>query len=416
MQPAVLIRLKPTGPWRFGPGEGGQSRLDLTFRSDRLYSAVTLAMSKLGLLDSWLGATARSSHPAVSFTSLLPFQGDVLFAPPPATLWPPPPSLVISPNQAFLTKLRWTAARFVPLSLIEAIVLGQPVLADQWIPDPDSGCLLRRDRPGSSPLRTQVRSAIAVDRLTSGSVRATFQTCVEFEGGSGFWTLARYANREAESEWNAPLESAFRLLADSGFGARRTSGWGQTQPPEFQTGEWPRLLLPKAGRLLAAATEDREAFPLHWLLSLYVPASTDSIDWKAGDYSLTTRGGHVENGTASGTAKKIVKMIVEGSVISSEREPVGAAVNVAPDGFAHPVYRSGFAVSLKLPAILRGAPAEVTAETVEPPPSETDPPPAAEDLRPETIYESQPIEPVAEESIPQESDQQDPTQESPDEI
>jgi len=400
MQPAVLVRLKPTGPWRFGPGEGGQSRLDITFRSDRLYSAVTLAMQKLDLLDKWLDATARASHPAVSFTSLLPFQGDVLFAPPPATLWPPPPSLVVSPNQAFLTKLRWTAARFVPLSLIESILLGQPILADQWIPDPDSSCLLRRDRPSSSPFRTQVRSAIAVDRLTSGSVQATSQTCVEFESGSGLWTLARFADRNAESEWSGPLESAFRLLADSGFGARRTSGWGQTQPPEFQRGEWPRLLLPKAGRQSAEAARDDAGEPsLHWLLSLYVPAANDSIDWKAGDYSLATRGGHVENGAASGAVKKVLKMVAEGSVISSDKEPVGTAVDVAPDGFAHPVYRYGFALSLRLPAITHTAAAESAGETVEAP-----------------APESQAVEPVLEQSAEQEPAREQPAQESNDEL
>ncbi|MBV8831012.1 MAG: hypothetical protein JO108_17475, partial [Acidobacteriaceae bacterium] len=77
MQPAVLIRLRPTGPWRFGPGDGGDTRLDFTFRSDRLYSAVTLAMRKLGFLEEWLDATARRPEPAVTFSSLFPFQTDV---------------------------------------------------------------------------------------------------------------------------------------------------------------------------------------------------------------------------------------------------------------------------------------------------------------------------------------------------
>ena len=44
-------------------------------------------------------------------------------------------------------------------------------------------------------------------------------------------------------------------------------------------------------------------------------------------------------------------MVEEGSVISSAVQPRGTAVDVAPDGFAHAVFRSGVALSLKLPEI-----------------------------------------------------------------
>ncbi len=80
MQPAVLIRLRPAGPWRYGPGDGGHDRVDTLYRSDRLYSAVCLAMRQLGFLEEWLGATARASNPAVTFSSLFPFHGQTLFA------------------------------------------------------------------------------------------------------------------------------------------------------------------------------------------------------------------------------------------------------------------------------------------------------------------------------------------------
>jgi hypothetical protein len=44
-------------------------------------------------------------------------------------------------------------------------------------------------------------------------------------------------------------------------------------------------------------------------------------------------------------------MVEEGCVLAAATEPVGAAVDVAPDGFAHPVYRSGFALPVRLPVI-----------------------------------------------------------------
>jgi len=350
MQPAVLIRLQPLGPWRYGPGEGGFDQLDSLYRSDRLYSAVTLAMKQLGFLDEWLDATARASTPAVVFSSLFPFQADVLFAPPPATLWPPPSALVTAPSPVFLTKLRWSAARFVPLSLIESILLGENVLADQWIPDPESGCLLRRDRPTPSPFRAVTRTAAAVDRITRAAVHVTLSACVEFEPGSGLWTIARYADAGVESTWSLKLESAFRLLADTGFGARRSSGWGRSEVPQFQTGSWPALLTPKLSRSLRTERQSPNGdtgAPVFWLLSLYSPSPADAIDWKTGQYQFAIRGGRVEGALAA--EKKSVHMVSEGSVLASDAEPIGTAVDVAPDGFAHPVYRCGFAFVLKLP-------------------------------------------------------------------
>ncbi len=161
MQQALLIRLRPLGPWRYGPADGSHERTDTLYRSDRLFSAVTLALQQLGFLEEWLGATARAETPAVVFSSLFPFQGDTLFATPPSTLWPPPANLVTSPSPVFLTKTRWSAAQFVPLTAIDSLLTGQTLLADQWFPDPESACLLRRDRPSSSLFR-----AIAASRAS----------------------------------------------------------------------------------------------------------------------------------------------------------------------------------------------------------------------------------------------------------
>ncbi len=361
-QPAVLVRLRPLGPWRFGTGEGGDHRLDTLFRSDRLYSAVTLAMEQLGFLDEWLDATARAASPAVTFSSLFPFQGDTFFAPPPATSWPPPAAQVTSPSPVFVAKMRWEAVRFIPLGLIEALITGQPVLADQWAIDAESGCLLRRDRPSQSPFRFSSRPRVAVDRLTSVSQQADHAACVEFENGSGLWLTVRFESTEFASLWGDRIRAAFRLLADTGFGGRRAAGWGQTAEPEWQTGTWPTLLMPKLGRKTA---DEEGQSSLYWLLSLYAPANSDQVNWKAGDYRLIVRGGRVQSRAGSGAVKKVVRMVTEGSVVSLSHAPVGAAVDVAPDGFPHPVYRSGLALALRLP-VLR----ETTSEPAETTPSE----------------------------------------------
>ena len=374
MQPALLIRLRPAGPWRFGPGEGGQHRADTIYRSDRLYSAVSLAMQQLGWLEEWLEATARAARPEITFGSLFPYQGDTLFAPPPAALWPPAAHLLRASSPVFLAKIRWSAACFVPLTLIESLANGQTLLADRWLPDPESRCLLRRDRPSSSPFREVTRSSAAVDRITRGTVHVETSVCVEFESGSGIWTVARFASESARAAWHDRVRAAFRLLADSGFGGRRTSGWGKSAAPEFQEGLWPGLLMPKlrTGNGRSEANGNGET-ALYWLLSTYSPASEDAIDWAAGDYRLITRGGRVESSAGSGAEKKVVQMVSEGSVLAAHAEPVGAAVDVAPDGFAHPVYRSGLALALKLPAAeINGGPVETPGEeeAIEPRPCE----------------------------------------------
>jgi CRISPR type III-A-associated RAMP protein Csm4 len=362
MIPAFLIRLYPAGPWRFGPGEGGRDRVDTLYRSDRLFSALTLAFERMGMLDRWLDATARAESPAVTFSSLFPFQGDALLAPPPATLWPPPPAAVRISSPVFSTKVRWHAARFVPLSLIETLLTGQRILADQWIADAESGCLLRRDRPQSSPFRIVSRSRAAVDRLGSGA-ESHSTACIEFEPASGLWTAAAFQTEDAAREWKEGLNSAFRLIADSGLGGRRSSGWGQIASFEVQEGFWPGLLLPRLARSKngianSSADEKRD----HWLLSLFTPAAGDQIDWSAGSYSLTLRGGRTESSAGHGIHKRVVRMVEEGSVVSTEWTPRGSAVDVAPEGFAHPVYRAGFALSIALPAVTFGAGSDESAQ------------------------------------------------------
>jgi len=351
MRPALLIRLRPNGPWRSGAGDGAgdPTRQDTLYRSDRLFSSVTLAMRELGYLDEWLNDTAHNAKPAVAFTSLFPFQGDTLFAPPPIAVWPPAPSAVTSSSPVFLSKLRWEAARFVPLSLLESLLAGEAILAEQWFPDPDSGCLLRRDRPSLSPYRPVLRKTAAVDRATGRNGRVDAYACVEFEPGAGLWTVARFSDEAAGEKWEDRVRAAFRLAADTGFGGRRKSGWGHAAAPEFQSGEWPAIVLTKPwpspnGSSPAALEKTR-----YWLLSLYSPATDDSIDWASGSYELTVRAGRVESAAGAGDQKKNVQMIAEGSVLEAHAEPTGAAVDVAPNGFAHPVYRAGFAVWIALP-------------------------------------------------------------------
>jgi hypothetical protein len=87
----------------------------------------------------------------------------------------------------------------------------------------------------------------------------------------------------------------------------------------------------------------------HWLLSLFTPAPDDAVDWGRGNYVVLARCGRVDSPAGSGELKKEIQMVAEGSVLCAASPPRGSAADVAPDGFAHPVFRAGFALSIPLP-------------------------------------------------------------------
>ena len=116
MNPGLVVKLRPTGPWRIGPDSGARNRVDSIYHSDSLYSAVTSAMVRLGLLEVWLDATARSAAPAVCFSSCFPDQDNTRFVIPPQTVWPP---------ASLSARVRWKGARFVPLEVVQSVLAGK---------------------------------------------------------------------------------------------------------------------------------------------------------------------------------------------------------------------------------------------------------------------------------------------------
>lgn len=332
MNPGLVVRLRPTGPWRMGPESGARDRIDLIYHSDSLYSAVTAAMRSMGSQEEWLAATARNPQgSAVRFSSCFPLLGKTALVTPPRTMWPPFPS----------AKVRWKGARFVPLEVVSALVNGHLPDEERWNVDGPSECLVSSGRTG--PFRISVRSNAAIDRL-SGNAHAHASACLEFTPGSGLWAVVSFSDEASRDHWSDRVRAAFRLLADSGFGGERSRGWGRSETPEFIDGELPGMILPETPR--AEGQPEMQ----YWLLSLFSPAAEDAVDWQRGSYQVTTRGGRVESAVQSGAAKKLINMIEEGSVLSSASPIHGAAPDVAPDGFPHAVFRAGFALAIPIPS------------------------------------------------------------------
>lgn len=323
----MLVKLRPSRPWRIGPPSGERDRVDLIYHSDTLYSAITHSMRLLGRLEYWLETTARAEGSSpIRFTSMYPYFGDTLYCTPPRHIWPPAPSV----------RVPYSGARFVPMSLVESIFAGKPLQDDRWNVDGASQCLVPSGKSG--PFRVAVRRSAAVDRWT-GASHPHETACIEFGPKSGLWFAVAFDDAFTRDQWSESLRGAIRLLADSGFGGERSRGWGRAHAPEFRDGVLPQMIYKGAA---GAST-------VNWLLSLVVPAQGDDVEWDRGSYHATVRGGHIDSSSGSGAAKKLLTMVAEGSVLFANTLE-GSAPDVAPDGFAHPVYRAGWAFSLAVPA------------------------------------------------------------------
>lgn len=331
MSSSFIVRLRPTGPWRFGPNSGGRDRVESICHSDALFSAVSHAMARLGLLERWLEATVqtKSGAPAVRFSSLFPFQRDTLFVTPPRSIWPPPAT----------GKVRYKAAQLVPLAVVESLVHEQTLDDDRWVLDGESECLVPADRSRhAGPFRIGLRWNAAVDRITPGAVDAHATACLEFGPDAGLWTLAVFPDDAALSGWMDPVKSALGLLADSGIGGERSRGWGRSKEPEWST----------AANLFESAKSESEELA-YWLLSVYAPAHDDTVDWNSGNYVTVSRSGRVESISRWGDLKRATTMVTEGSVLLSASPPRGAVCDVRPEGLPHPVFRAGYAVTIPIP-------------------------------------------------------------------
>jgi CRISPR type III-A-associated RAMP protein Csm4 len=208
--------------------------------------------------------------------------------------------------------------------------------------DGHSGCLIPvNSRSATGPFRVVRRSSAAVDRVTGGAVAAHLTTCVQFAPASGLWCAAQFSNSMTYAVWGPRLQTAFRLLADSGLGGMRSRGFGRARTPDFQPGQLSELLFGEE----QPAVEGRG----WWVLSLFSPAESDSVDWGAGDYLLTQRSGRVSSPDGAGAEKLTSRMVVEGSVLVSKQALRGSVRDVAPAGCPHPVYRAGYALALPIP-------------------------------------------------------------------
>ena len=243
---------------------------------------------------------------------------------------------------------------------LQTLLHGERLDSQRWAVDPASECLLPVGKNGAAPppMRIAVRSTAAVDRISGSSDVARKTACLEYAQGAGMWCLF-----SAGENWAPRVRSAFRLLADSGVGGERSSGWGGFKPPQFEDVSLPEFFW-----------KNSESNPNigYWMLALFRPGESDRIDWTRGDYNLINRSGR----TMAGGLKASSRMVEESSVLFLETEPVGSALNVSLDRNGPPVFRYGAAFAVPIP--IREQSVQYLLERPEKPESPAPPVPAPE--------------------------------------
>lgn len=339
MPAALLVRFRPAGPWRLGPDNGARDRTARILHSDALYSALTLAMRDLGFVDEWIAATAQGNggEPGIRLSSCFPWTGRLLLIQPPRHLWPV--------NQT--GKVRWKSARFVPVSLIPALIRGESLPEDQWAVDPVSECLLpvTKGGPLHPPFRVVHRRMAPIDRVTGTSEFGHDVACLQFAPVSGMWFASTFASDEVRHIWFNRIRGACRLLADSGIGGGKSRGWGRSEEPRVEApADLGRMLTGTASTDAPGDNQERA----WWLLSLFSPSEQDSVDWKRGFYSVCVRSGRVVTQASTAEMKPGMQMVTEGSVLLSGSPLAGAAGSMTVPNVDHPVFRSGIALAIPI--------------------------------------------------------------------
>ena len=285
-------------------------------------------MSQLGLAEEWLQATATSAAaPAVRFSSFFPFVGDTLLVVPPRSLWPPP--------GIHQDSLQGRALRSAFGDRIAAIARKRSTkTAGPWMARASAWCLPNQ---GRGPFRVALRSSAGVDRLQNAAVEVHSTACLEFRAraasGPSFSLPMKLPRRNGRRRFRArcccwPIPAWAASGRAAGAARKRPSG--------------------SRGRRRKLPLEQPTIARTGCCRSTRQPKTTQWIGSAA--TTPPCRGsGRIESSARWGEPKQPTTMIAEGSVLLASNELRGAASNVAPEGFPHPVYRAGFAVTVPIP-------------------------------------------------------------------
>lgn len=335
--------------YHFGQHGLGQEVTAITFSSDSLFAALVARLAESAgsqAVDEWV-QPFNSGDPPFILSSTFPLAGEVRFFPTPlsALQQDARASAPATERSKDLKKVK-----FISEGIFRRWLAGES-LAEQY----PTGHLLQSKSvlaaageiavlpvglqvPGASIWSEEKRPRVTLGRSVQNS-DIFFTGRVNFAEHCGLWFGVWW--RSTEPALKQRFANLVSELADAGLGAERSIGFGQCQI----TGQGD-LELPEAGKNT-------------WLtLSRYAPRPDElaALHDPAAAYSLKRVGGWLVSRSSSGQRRRLVHLIVEGSVFGPlNRSTPGHLVDVRPsypsdpDPIGHAVYRNGFALPVGIP-------------------------------------------------------------------
>ena len=339
----ILVRLRPLTSFHLGERGIGLEETEVFIHSDTLFSALCHAWirchGKESLETHLLGSPAQGSGPSLLVSSAYPYAFDTLFFARPLS-----PASV----QGSADPKRLKRGRFVSLDLFVSLLSGNPIDTpttlhrdDLWLTASELVSVLAKveattgRRLCADDLRVWKLEGVprvSLDRVSRASNIFYFSR-VSFAPGCGLFFLAA-----VNPDSRPALETAVRVLGDTGIGGDRTAGCGHFDPVfEELVLDVPEDAAHFLSLSLLAPTEDE-------IRNLLGPQSA---------YGLVRRDGWIDSPVARNYRRRACRMFVEGSVFQGQADGLhGRLVDVTPTApevrLSHPVYRYGYAFPLPI--------------------------------------------------------------------
>jgi CRISPR-associated protein Csm4 len=352
-----VVKLRFTTAVHLGSDEAGigVENTQVILHSDTIFSALCNAWAKFRILSTKeLGELKRlfDDSPPFKLSSGFPYlpkaYGTQFFLPRPLlnTRQFEIFDKDMRPEQKTEWKKQLNQSQFIPSEFFEKWLKSQRFAQEGWLDEL---------RAWDNVVVEDIRPQHAQDRLTMASQlyhlgEMFFEPDPYFD--CGLYFIVQFPGDES---WKDKLNKGLKSLSDIGLGGERDFGMGRFLCDGVEHG----VLVPIDERhplsFLADSTRQSDK---HCVLSLFYPTMSEQQiiqvaikeNVSSDAYQLVRRKGWIfSTSTLLQMKRQTVTMFSEGSVFRIEDfVPQGSIVDLKPNGFPHPVWRFGVALSVPL--------------------------------------------------------------------
>jgi len=348
-----IVRLRFLTPVHFGSDEAGigVENVQPLLHSDTIFSALCNAWAKFGILTAKELQELKQSFdtsPPFKLSSAFPYRpkgaGTEFYLPKPvmSTKQFEIFGNEMRPEQKTEWKKWLKKTHFISSGYFEKWLKDEQFIQEGWIDEL---------KAWKEIMVEEIRPQHAQDRLTMAS-QLYYLGEIFFEQEQdydcGLYFMVQFPMDEI---WKDKLSKGLKALSDLGLGGERHFGMGRFKCDDNEYG----TLVPiDEHPPLHFLTESTIHSNHYCVLSLFYPTVTEQKmiqkNVSSVAYGLVQRKGWVFSSTTLLQMKrKTVNMFSEGSVFSIPGfTPQGTIIDVKPNGFPHPVWRFGMALSVPL--------------------------------------------------------------------